>query len=54
MKHAATLGMAVCAALMATPALATTPMPIPEPTSMSLLAAAAAGLVVAWRVGRRK
>ena len=54
MKCAATLGMAACAVLMATPALATTAIPIPEPTSMSLIAAAAAGIVVAWRVSRRK
>jgi hypothetical protein len=55
MKHATTLALAVLAAVFAAaPALATTIIPIPEPTSMSLLAAAAAGGVVAWRVIRRK
>ena len=55
MKHAMTLAMAALGAIFATaPALATSIIPIPEPTSMSLLAAAAAGGVVAWRVIRRK
>ena len=55
MKPMTTLTMAALGAVFAvTPALATTPIAIPEPTSLSLVAAAAAGVVVAWRAARRK
>jgi hypothetical protein len=55
MKHATMLAMAALGAVLAVaPALATTPIAIPEPTSLSLFAAAAAGAVVAWRAIRRK
>ena len=55
MKHLTTLTIAALGVIVATmPALATTPIAIPEPTSLSLVAAAAAGVVVAWRAARRK
>jgi hypothetical protein len=55
MKHLTILTVAALGVISATvPALATTVILVPEPTSLSLVAAAAAGVVVAWRAARRK
>lgn len=40
--------------LTSAPAFATVPTPIPEPSSLSLLAAGIAGVIIAIRAGRRK
>lgn len=48
------MGAAVPLALAAGPALATTPVPIPEPSTLSLVAAGVAGAVIAIRARRRK
>ena len=38
----------------ALPAFATTEVPIPEPTALSLIGASIAGGVIAWRIYRRR
>jgi hypothetical protein len=48
------LGAAVPLALVSAPAFATTAIPIPEPSTLSLVAAGVAGLVIAIRARRRK
>jgi PEP-CTERM motif len=54
MKGVCTLGLVAGAVLSAAPALAGSVVQIPEPTSMSLMGAAAAAAVVAFRFLRRK
>jgi hypothetical protein len=48
------LGAAVPLALVSAPAFATTAIPIPEPSTLSLVAAGVAGVVIAIRARRRK
>lgn len=48
------LGLAATAVLSSAPAMATTPVPIPEPSSMGLLVSAVAGAVIAYRFLRHK
>jgi hypothetical protein len=40
--------------IAAGPAFATAAIPVPEPTTLSILATAAAGFVIAYRLRRRK
>ena len=47
------LGAAVPLALVSAPAFATTAIPIPEPSTLSLVAAGVAGLVIAIRARRK-
>jgi hypothetical protein len=42
------------AATFSLPAFATTQVPIPEPTALSLIGAGIAGAVIAWRLYRRR
>ncbi len=50
-----TIGTAVAGAVtIALPAFATTQVPIPEPTALSLIGAGIAGGVIAWRLYRRR
>jgi hypothetical protein len=40
--------------MLSLPAFATTQVPIPEPTALSLIGAGIAGGVIAWRLYRRR
>jgi hypothetical protein len=53
-KGLSILGLAATAVVCSAPALATTPVPIPEPSSMGLLVSAVAGAAIAYRFLRRK
>ena len=55
MERLWTIGTAAAGAVtIAFPAFATTQVPIPEPTALSLIGAGIAGGVIAWRLYRRR